>query len=233
MDLEFCIESYEAALAADAYCIKRVELCSALLVGGLTPSFGLIKRCCELNNIEVHCMIRPRSGDFVYNSSEIEIMRDDIAMAAQAGARGVVFGILTSQGKIDRSRTAELAKYAQTCGLETTFHRAFDFSQESETALETLISCGITRLLTSGKANKAVNGIPLLRQLVQRAMRRIQIMAGSGVNAENIKKIQSTGIDAVHFTVHKSCDSTSLSVMGRKYSLDQEKIKTILKAIKG
>jgi copper homeostasis protein len=225
MTLEVCVDSFEGAELAGRFKADRVELCSGLSVGGLTPSIGLIAKCAEV--IEVHAMLRNREGDFVYSPREIKMMLDDIDFLAKAGASGIVFGCLTDQNEIDVEANALLIKKAKGLGLETTFHRAFDFCDNPKESLEKLISLGFNRLLTSGQKPKAIVGIDLIRNLVTWADGRIEIMAGSGVNASNAAKFANTEVSALHFTSHQNIETKDSFGMGAKSVPDEDKIASI------
>lgn len=176
----------------------RIELCSALEVGGVTPSPGMIRQAVALGT-PVQVLIRLRSGDFCYTSDEVEAMCDDIRLAGQLGAHGVVIGALTSEGDIDQEAILRMVEAAQ--GLSVTFHRAFDECREPLRALEQIISLGCDRILTSGQAPTAPEGVGLLRQLVQQAGDRIIILAGSGVTPDNAERlVEDTGVREIHGT---------------------------------
>ncbi len=228
MTFEFCIDGIEGALAAQKYGAKRVELCAALSVGGLTPSYGLIEQCVNSVDTEVHVMIRHVEGGFVYAEKDIEIMKNDIIAAKKANAKGVVFGCLTTQNEVDINHTKSLVNLAKSLGLAVTFHRAFDFCKAPLIALEQLIELGVDRILTSGGKDKAIDGIDLIEQLVTQANGRIEIMAGSGVNASNAKQLAETGIDALHFTIHKQSENITNLGMGNRNEIDEDKITSIL-----
>ena len=146
-------------------------------------------------------MIRPRGGDFLYSDEEFSTMLRDIHYAREAGATGVVFGILTADGKVDVQRTRQLVEASH--GMETTFHRAVDMTEDYEAAVEAVIEAGCDRILTSGGYDKALDGIDHIRQAVAIANGRIEIMAGSGVTAANALQLKATGIDALHFSAKK------------------------------
>jgi copper homeostasis protein len=227
MIFEFCIDSIEGAIAAQQYRAKRVELCSALNVGGLTPSYGLIQQCAQ-QDVEVHVMIRHIEGGFVYAKEDILVMEQDIKMAKKAGAAGVVFGCLTPQNTLDMNNNITLIETAKELGLEVTFHRAFDFVNDSEETLASLINLGVDRILTSGQKDKAIDGIDIIQQLVKQANDNIEIMAGSGVNHTNVLALSVTGIDALHFTVHQSENEQEALGMGNRTVIDEDKITSIL-----
>ena len=162
---------------------------------------GMMTEACAIPDIEVSIMIRPRGGDFLYSDEEFRTMLHDIDHARQAGATGVVFGILTAEGKVDIERTSLLVEASQ--GMDTTFHRAIDMTQDYLQAVEDVISTGCTRILTSGGYDKAVEGIDNIAQAVSIASRRIEIMAGSGVISSNALRLAQTGVDALHFSAKK------------------------------
>ena len=195
--LEACVDSVESALSAQAGGADRVELCDNLLEGGTTPSAGVIGLCCARLEIPVHVLIRPRGGDFVYSDLELDVMRRDIAVAREHGARGVVFGVLLPDGSIDVPRTRSLIAAARP--LAVTFHRAFDFTADPDRALDDLIALGVDRVLTSGQAPTALEGTGILARLVRRAAGRIAIAAGGGLSEENmLAVIEQTGVPEVH-----------------------------------
>lgn len=228
MIFELCTDSIEGAKMAKMYGAKRIELCSALFVGGLTPSPSLTKRCAEI--IETHVMIRPREGNFVYLKEEIELMFEDISIQAQAGAKGVVFGCLTHDHQINIQQNISLLEAARKYGLATTFHRAFDFVVNPLEGLESIINIGFNRLLTSGKKATAMEGIELIQKLVNSANGQVEIMAGSGVNATNAAVLADVGVDALHFTSHQS-NPYELG-MGSANHPTPEKIKSIISQFK-
>lgn len=206
-ELEICAYSLESCLAAKQAGATRVELCAGMYEGGITPSLGMIKLARELTTgVQLYTMIRPRGGDFLYADIEFEQMKEEISSVKTLGVEGVVLGILKRDGSIDLERTAELVRLAAP--LKVTFHRAFDMVKDPEQALEAIIKAGCCRILTSGLKNTAEEGIGNLKKIVKQADGRIQIMAGSGVNAGNVLKIAATGVTAVHLSaksVRESC----------------------------
>ena len=195
--VEACVDSVESAQAAEQGGAARVELCANLGEGGTTPSGGTIAACCERLRLPVFVIIRPRGGDFLYSDLEFEVMRRDIALAKQFGARGVVLGMLRRDGCIDVERTRVLVEHARP--LSVTFHRAFDVCRDPIQGLGRLIELGVDRVLTSGQAATAVAGVDLIVRLVRHAAGRIGILPGGGINEENVRQIVlGTGAREVH-----------------------------------
>jgi len=179
--VEVCAFSLESCIAAELGGAKRIELCASLYEGGTTPSAGLIKLAKQKISIEIHAMIRPRGGDFFYSEDEILVMKEDIHMAKSLGCEGVVLGILQKDGKVNITQTKAMVDLAKP--MQVTFHRAVDMTPDYAEALENIIETGCDRILTSGQKNTALEGIEAIENLVKQANGRIEIMAGSGVNA--------------------------------------------------
>lgn len=195
--IEACVESAEAAVAAAAAGVGRVELCDNLVEGGTTPSWGTIQLAVARLGIPVFVMIRPRGGDFVYTELEFEIMQRDIEVAKQLGAAGVVLGLLQQDGTVDRDRTERLIDVADP--LPVTFHRAFDVTRDPLEALDALMGLGVHRVLTSGQRDRAVESLPLLRTLVERAGTELVVMVGGDITPDNAGDIaQATGATELH-----------------------------------
>lgn len=197
---EICANGVESCLAAQEGGADRVELCAGIPEGGTTPSYGEIKVARRvLTHTRLHVIIRPRGGDFLYTPLEIERMIADIDIAKSLGADGVVFGCLRKDGGIDLDANARLMEHAQ--GMSVTFHRAFDRCKDPGQALEQLVGLGFNRILTSGQQPNAAQGIPLLKQLHKQAQGRITLLAGCGVNEQNIRQIyEATDIHEYHFS---------------------------------
>ena len=190
----FNIESCVAAQEAGA---NRIELCASPGEGGTTPSYEILKVAREKLSIGLYAMIRPRGGDFLYSDDDFEIMKKDVILCKQAGCNGIVTGILTKDGKVDAKRCSKLIELAYP--LEATFHRAFDRVKNPAAELETIISLGFEKILTSGLRPKAIEAVDLLSQLIKQADERIIIMPGSGINSENIIRIaENTGAREFH-----------------------------------
>lgn len=204
---EICANSAESCLAAQAGGANRVELCAGIPEGGTTPSYGEISVARqELTNTRLHIIIRPRGGDFLYSDMEIRAMLKDIDVARQLGVDGVVFGCLTADGEIDMPVMQRLMEASK--GLSVTFHRAFDVCRDPQKALEQIIELGCNRILTSGQQATAEQGISLLKELQVQASGRIILLAGCGVNENNIARIaQETGIREFHFSARESIKS--------------------------
>jgi copper homeostasis protein len=196
--VEICVGDLESALAAAQGGADRVELCDNLLVGGTTPSAGVIAEACRRLTTPVHVLIRPRAGDFLPTAAELDVIAHDIEVARRLGAAGVVLGILNSDATIDRDRVARLIELARP--LSVTFHKAFDQVRDPDEALETLIDLSVDRVLSSGCRATALEGIEVLRRLVQRAGGRIAILAGGRLTPETLRTILiRTGVRELHF----------------------------------
>ena len=180
MTTELCAYSVEACEAARRAGVTRVELCASPYEGGTTPSAAAIRMARRIGGLQLSVMVRPRGGDFLYSDTEFRQMLEEVRFARECGADGVVFGVLTPDGRVDVQRTAALV--AEAGPMQTTFHRAFDMACDLEEALEAAVAAGCRRILTSGGRNTAVEGIDTLRALVAQAAGRIELMAGSGVN---------------------------------------------------
>ena len=199
--LEVCIDNIESLQYALAGGATRIELCSSLDLGGLTPSFGFMRLASNLSSAPIYAMIRPRQGDFLYVPSEIEQMMWDIESAAKAGLTGVVLGVLTEDSDVNKHALKILVDYAHSLSLNVTFHRAIDVCRDYRQAMETIIELGCERVLTSGQASSAEKGIATIKEMVTIANGRIAIMAGAGVNAGNVRAIiEQTGVQEVHMS---------------------------------
>lgn len=188
--LEICVESVEHAVAAERGGAQRIELCSDLSSGGITPSAGLMQTARRHVRIPIHALIRPRAGDFCYSDHEFEIMRNDIHAAKQFSMDGVVLGILHDNARVDIERTKTLVELASP--LPVTFHRAFDASGNLETSLEEVIQTGASRILTSGGKPRATDALATLARLAQAARGRILLMPCGGINSKNVVRIVRT-----------------------------------------
>jgi copper homeostasis protein len=195
--IEVCVDSVASAVAAERGGAQRVELCSDLLEGGITPSLGLLEAVRSRISIPLHSIIRPRGGDFCYSDDELRIMQRDIEVAKSAGVDGVVFGLLKASGDVDILRTRKFVQLSRP--LPVTFHRAFDVSADLRGSLEAVCETGVDRILTSGGEQHSLRGIETIAELVSLAGERIKIMAGGGINATNVAQIlEHTRVREIH-----------------------------------
>jgi len=227
MNFELCTDSVEGAVAAGTYGFKSVELCSALSVGGLTPNYGLIKKCVDRSQAEINVMIRHREGGFQITADDLQTMMMDIEAVKVAGAYGVVFGILNEDNSI-ADENFELVELAKTLGLKTTFHRAFDFVPDFRIAIEKVVKFGFDRLLTSGLQEKAENGIAVISEIQQQYGNQIQVIAGSGISKENALNFSGAGINYLHFTSRKPGNEALSLGMGQSMITDHDKIQLMI-----
>ena len=206
--LEICCGSIDDAIEADKGGADRVELCSALFLGGLTPSVGTIQEAKRRLKIPIMVMVRPRSGGFCYTEAEMATMERDAEAAIENGADGVVFGILQSDGRIDLARCRRIRRLIGK--RQAVFHRAFDVTPDPFEALEQLVDLSITRILTSGQKDSVPEGVGLIKELVQRAADRIEILPGGGIQDWNLEEmIERTGCRQVHLTATKTASDWS------------------------
>jgi copper homeostasis protein len=197
--LEICCGSIDDAIQSEKGGADRVELCSALFLGGLTPSIGTIQEAKRRLKIPVIVMVRPRGGGFCYTDAEFATMERDAAAAIDASADGVVFGILKEDGHIDERRTKRIRRIIGK--RQAVFHRAFDVTPDPFRALDQLIDLGITRVLTSGQKDSVPEGVELIAKLVEHAGNRIEILPGGGIRPYNMNEIvQRTRCRQIHMT---------------------------------
>lgn len=196
MQLEIAAQSMTSARHAQVAGAHRIELCAELGVGGLTPSYGLITQVMEEIELPVHVLIRPRSGDFLYNDAELETMERDIRFCVSKGCAGIVAGVLTRDLQIDKEGTTRLQ--AAAGDVSFTFHRAFDWTADPLEAFDTLLELEVDTLLTSGQAPDAAAGLPILERLQERAGQRLVIMPGGGISPENASVFRSSGFSFIH-----------------------------------
>ncbi len=207
--IEVCANSAYSGIQAQKGGARRIELCAGIPEGGTTPSYGEIVMAREKLSIQLHVIIRPRSGDFLYSPMEIDIMERDIEMCKQLGVDGVVFGCLTADGKIDLELCRRLVNVAGNMSL--TFHRAFDVCANPFDALEQIIELGFNHILTSGQEMSALQGAPLIAELIKQASGRIIIMPGCGVNEQNIAQIRDiTGACEFHMSARETIVSSMI-----------------------
>lgn len=231
MLLEICTNSYQSVKNAKDAGIKRIELCSELSIGGITPSYGLIKKVLQIPNITTYILIRPRSGNFCYTNEEFSIMKKDIEICKELGCHGIVSGILNPDETIDTERTRDLLNLSKP--LSFTFHRAFDIIPNPEEGLKQLINLGADRVLTSGQHPKAINGLETLKKLKQQSENRITILVGGSVSSENAKQFRDAGFDEIHSSASKILTNEASEYFGKALQTvsNPTEIKAILKAI--
>jgi copper homeostasis protein len=219
--LEISVASVEAALAAERGGTDRIELCSDLSAGGLTPTPELLRSVREKIGIPIYSMIRPREGNFVYSAVEFAEMKRSVAAAKEEGMNGVVLGLLREDRRVDLDRTRELVELARP--LPVTFHRAFDEAANLGEALEDVIRTGSARILTSGGAKSAPEGLPALAELVRAAKDRIIILPGAGISYSNISNFaQQTGAHEFHSGL-----STALPYSSRDYGRFEAEVRKL------
>lgn len=197
MIVEVCANSFQSAVNAENSGADRIELCSELAVGGITPSFGLIKKTIDNLNIPVHVLIRPRSGDFTYSDYEFEIMKNNIKLCRELGVSGIVTGVLFADGRLDRARTADLRTTAGD--LNFTFHRAFDWVTEPAKTLIELEGLGVDCVLTSGGKKTAEEALPKLISW-KKMTSKIVIMPGGGIRENNALLFKENDFEAIHLS---------------------------------
>lgn len=206
MKIEVCLESIESVLTAQEGGADRVEFCADLFEGGTTPSLGAFRVARGKATIAMNVMIRPRGGDFCYSELEFEAMKEDVKLFKEAGANGIVFGILNPEGTIDIERSREIVELARPCSV--TFHRAFDMTVDAAQSLETLIALGVDRVLTSGLEATVIEGLQMLKLLVKQAGERIIVMPGCGISERNFAYLhQEVGAKEYHVFVPGTYES--------------------------
>ena len=234
MIVEICANSVQSAINAEKGGADRIELCQNLNEGGTTPSDAAIKYCVENLSLKTMVLIRPRPGDFCYNDAEYEAIKQDVLICKELGVHGVVVGFLDKNLDIDIKRTAEIVKLARP--MEVTFHRAFDRCRDWHIALEQIIECGCDRILTSGQRKTAPEGIGNLREIQKLAVGRIKILAGSGVNSQNVAElIRATGVGEVHSSCKHTIENmqkTNIEDSSRYIETDSEEVERFVAAAK-
>ncbi len=237
--LEICANSFSSAIAAEQGGAIRVELCENMAEGGTTPSYATIKMAKAKLNIAIWPIIRPRGGDFLYTTDEFELMKIDLKMCKELECDGVVFGILSPNGEIDKERCSILIDLAYP--MPVAFHRAFDMCNDLDKGLEDLINLGFVRVLTSGGAENAFNGIERIAKLVQLADGRIEIMPGAGINPKNIINIKKmTGAEVFHASARIKIESkmeyrnqsTKMGNIQDEYSVEQTSVELVSELVK-
>ena len=204
--LECCVDSVQSAIEAQSGGANRVELCSALVIGGLSPSVALFKKVREAIDIKIHVLLRPRFGDFCYTDYEHEIIKEEVKMFRELGADGVVIGTLKQDGSLNMEQMRELVSEAGEMSI--TLHRAFDMCENPMKALEDVKKLGIHTILTSGQKNSCINGTELLSELVRKAEKKVDILIGGGVDASVIQELyDKTGATSYHMSGKITLDS--------------------------
>ncbi|GAA0724446.1 copper homeostasis protein CutC [Aquimarina litoralis] len=236
--IEICANSFESAVNAEKGGADRIELCSELAVGGITPSYGLIKKTVEEIAIPIHVLIRPRSGNFTYSDTEFDIMKKDIVFCKSIGCTGIVSGVLHEDHTLDQKRTEELIELASP--LSFTFHRAFDWIPNPEKTIRILEEIGVHRVLTSGQEVKALDGINLLVKLRDKVS-KLKILPGGGINVDNAKVFKDNNFEEIHLsaiTIKRDKVTPKLSMNSLKLFDDQvtvfsdsQKIQQLIKTI--
>jgi copper homeostasis protein len=210
ISLEVAIASVEDALAAQAGGADRLELNTALLLGGLTPSLGTLIEVKAAVSLPVMVLIRPRPGGFAYSDADFKVMQRDADIALQHGADGIVFGILTADGRVDGDHCRKLARQAGK--REAVFHRAFDVTLDPFDALDQLIDIEFRRVMTSGQEESAYNGAELIAELIRRAAARIEILPAGGINCFTVGDVVArTGCDQVHASLRTKREDRSVA----------------------
>lgn len=243
--MEVCVDSVESAVNAERGGASRVELCSSLVEGGTTPSLGTLRVVKRSVKIPVFVMLRPRGGDFLYTGAEFQVMLEDLQLLKENGADGIVFGVLTREGGVDRERCEQIVELARP--LPVTFHRAFDMTRSPEECLGVLVELGVERVLTSGGESSALEGVPILRRLVEVGGAQIIVVPGGGITERNLRRIlEGTGAREFHCSARTTKPSpmtycnTGVS-MGAKFGppefsvkvADRDRVNSLLDIAKG
>lgn len=239
MKLEICANSYQSAKNAQEAGAHRIELCSELAIGGITPNYGLLKQVAANLTIETYVLIRPRSGNFTYSNEEFEIMKTNITLCKNLGFSGIVSGVLNADNSIDLKRTKALIEHSKP--MQFTFHRGFDWTPNPEEVLKQLIDLGAHRILTSGQSTSAEKGIEILKILNTKANNKIIILPGGGVSVENAILFKNAGFEEIHAsltTLEKVNNEPIISMNSKKHYNEthlgvsnSKKIKQLLKNI--
>ena len=184
--LECCVDSVESAIAAEKGGANRLELCANLIIGGTSPSLALFQKVKENTNININVLLRPRFGDFLYSDYEFQILKEEVNLFREAGADGIVIGCLNADGTLDSERMEKLVEASGK--MHITLHRAFDMTKDPFKSLEEAKRLGINTILTSGQRNSALEGKELIKSLIEVAGEDVEILIGSGINAQVIEE---------------------------------------------
>ena len=198
LKVEVCATSLQSIRYAQEAGADRIELCSELTHGGITPSYGFIKEAVRLSSLPIHCLIRPRSGNFIYNEDEFQIILENIRMAKQLGVSGIVLGFLTSKNDVHWEQLHQALAFAKPLGI--TFHRAFDLIRKPEEALGKFIELGINRVLCTGHPTQAVEGIETLKRWKSLTLGQIEIQPGGGINHYNCHRFVTNRFESLHLS---------------------------------
>jgi copper homeostasis protein len=232
---ELCAETIDACLAAKEGGAHRIELCSGLREGGLTPSHGLVEAAIKCSGLAVHVLVRPRGGSFQYTKCEVAVMREDIQHVKELGAAGVVLGLLRPDGSVDVDGVSELVQLAHP--MKVTFHRAFDVTPSLPQALEDVIATGCNRVLTSGGQRNIVAGAACVAELVAQANHRIEVAVGGGLKLKDAALLaRLTGAAHFHGSLRHKLNGTRPSneavdesrSFGSLYAVDADDIRSII-----
>ena len=219
--VEICCGSFYDALQAAEGGAKRIELNSALMLGGLTPGTATLKLVKQnIPDLKVITMVRPRGAGFCYSKEEFTVMEAECLELLENGADGIAFGCLQQDGKLDIEKNNRLLSLIKMYNKEAVFHRAFDIVPDPFEAMEELIRMGVDRVLTSGLQAKAVDGAKIIKELQERYGTQIEILAGSGINASNARRLmEETGIWQVHSSCKDWITDPTTKANGVSYSM--------------
>lgn len=240
---EVCAGSVQDCINAQLGGADRVELNSALCLGGLTPSLAMLKLVKEKTSLKVICMDRPRAAGFCYDDVEIETMFEDAKILLENGADGISFGFLNSDATINVTETKKMVELIHHYQKEAVFHRAFDCVADPIQAIKLLIACGVDRILTSGLQPTAPQGISAIAKLQSEFGNQIELLAGSGIHADNIRTLkEQTGIHQFHGSCKEWCKDPTTTVGNVSYAYHEsddydcvslEKVKCIVQELRG
>lgn len=236
MQIEIAIEDASHALKAEQLGATRIELCANLAEGGLTPSVGLARATVLQTKLPVYAMLRPRTGNFTYTDLEIEQILFDLEALSFTGIKGIVFGALTEDAYIDEKLVTMLKQKSQESGLGFTFHRAIDACKKPMEAIDFLSNIGVEQILTSGGATTAPQGIFLIEEFIKRAAGKLDVVAGSGINAKNILPLWDAGVRSFHCTaqrVFQNPDRHKLTALGfaKEFHFDEVKVDQLVRTL--
>ena len=240
---EVCAGSVQDCINAQLGGADRVELNSALHLGGLTPSLAMLKLVKEKTSLKVICMDRPRAAGFCYDDVEIETMFEDAKILLENGADGISFGFLNSDATINVTETKKMVELIHQYQKEAVFHRAFDCVDDPMHAIKQLIDCGVDRILTSGLQPTAMQGTSVLEKLQSAFGDQIELLAGSGINANNIRALkEQTGLHQFHGSCKEWCKDPTTTVGNVSYAYHEsdeydcvsyEKVRSIVQELRG